>query len=42
MKCVKKGEEVKRVRDEKASELVDNHGWKYCPKEEFKQLKKEK
>ena len=38
-KCVQKGDEVKRVRDEEAQELVDSQGWKYIPKSEWKRLK---
>lgn len=36
MKTVKKQEEVRRVSDKVATELVDNNGWKYCPKSEVK------
>jgi len=36
MKCIKKDEEVQRVSDIKATKLVDNHAWKYCPKHEWK------
>jgi hypothetical protein len=39
-KCVKKGDKVKRVRDDVARELVDNQGWTYIPKSEWKRLKK--
>jgi len=35
MKCVKKNDKVRRVKDEKASDLVDN-GWAYCPKTNWK------
>lgn len=38
-KCIQKGDEVKRVRDDEARELVDNKGWKYIPKSEWKRLK---
>ncbi|MFW9871573.1 MAG: hypothetical protein ACFFG0_00555 [Candidatus Thorarchaeota archaeon] len=37
MKCVKKeGKKIRRVSDEKAMKLVDEHGWEYCPKHEWK------
>ena len=39
MKCVKSGDQIKRVSDESAMELV-KHGWAYCPKSEYKSLKK--
>jgi len=39
MKCIKKGEKVQRVSDDKASEMVDK-GWKYCPKHEWKEQNK--
>ena len=35
MKCVKKGDEVKRMWEDKASKLVDQ-GWAYCSKSEWK------
>ena len=35
MKCIKKGDEVRRVKDQEAAELVAK-GWKYCPKKEWK------
>jgi len=42
MKCVKKGKEIKRVTDSKAIEMVEEHGWVYCPKHEFKEQNKKK
>jgi len=36
MKTIKNRDEVRRVSDRTAEELVDK-GWKYCPKSEFKQ-----
>lgn len=36
MKCVKKGEQIKRVSDSQAIELVEKHNWNYCPKHEWK------
>jgi len=35
MKCVKKGGEIQRVTDERASTMVKS-GWAYCPKSEWK------
>ena len=40
MKTIKKGIEVKRVKDKEAMQFVRN-GWSYCPKSEFKTKKKE-
>lgn len=34
-KCVKKGDKVVRVSNNKALELLDK-GWEYCPKSEYK------
>lgn len=39
MKCIKKGEEIQRVTDDKAKQLVEEHGWNYCPKHEWKAKK---
>lgn len=36
MKCVKKHGEIKRVSNEKAEVMVDEKGWEYCPKHEWK------
>jgi|GEM_PF-3126683 len=37
MKCIKKGEEIKRVKDIHAFELIEaGEGWVYCPKSEWK------
>ena len=41
-KCVKKGDQVKRVRDEEARKLVDSDGWQYIPKSEWKRLRDSK
>jgi len=41
MKTVKKAKVIKRVNDKQALELVKK-GWKYAPKSEWKDLKKEK
>jgi hypothetical protein len=38
MKTVKKGEEVKRVKNEDAPGMVKD-GWKYCPKSEYKKTR---
>ena len=35
MKCVKKGGEIQRVTDERASTMVKSE-WAYCPKSEWK------
>lgn len=37
MKCVKKGEVIRRVSNIKAIDMVDNKGWNYCPKHEWKE-----
>lgn len=37
MKCVKQGDEVRRVSDDRADELIKK-GWKFCPKLEWKQF----
>ncbi len=43
MKCVKKGtQKIKRVSDSQAMDMVDNKGWDYCPKHEWKAQNKEK
>ena len=42
MKCIKKHGEIKRVRDEEARTLVEEQGWKYCPKSEWKELRDKK
>jgi len=36
MKCIRKGDLVRRVKDQEAISLVDNKGWKFCPKEDWK------
>jgi hypothetical protein len=41
MKTVKKGKNVKRVKDKAAVKMVAAEGWKYCPKSEYKDLVKE-
>lgn len=35
MKCIKKGDDIKRVEDSRASAMVDQ-GWAYCKKSEWK------
>lgn len=42
MKCVKKGNEIVRVKDDKAKNMVEEKGWVYCPKSEYKEYKNEK
>jgi hypothetical protein len=37
MKCVKKHGEIKRVNDNLAKQLVEEHNWSYCPKSEWKE-----
>ena len=32
MKCVKKGDAIKRVSNDEAYHLVDSFGWSYCEK----------
>lgn len=36
MKTVKKGKEIRRVRERAASKMVSAEGWAYCPKSEYK------
>jgi len=40
MKTIKKGKEIKRVKDKQA-EFMIKKGWKYCPKSEYKDIGKE-
>lgn len=44
MKCVKniRTQEVKKIRDSEAMELVDKKEWVYCPKNEYKKYKVQK
>ena len=42
MKCIKHGEQIKRVSDEQAFEMVANKGWAYCPKSEWKEKVRDK
>lgn len=42
MKCVKKHGEIRRVKDELAKKLVEENGWKYCPKSEWKENVRDK
>ena len=35
MKCIKKGEDIKRVEDSRATKMVDQ-GWTYCDKSDWK------
>lgn len=39
MKCIKNGNEVRRVTDEQATEMVAKGSWAYCPKSEWKVVK---
>ena len=47
MKCIKKGDTIKRVTDNEAEQLVGygkdsripGKGWKYCSKSEYKKSK---
>lgn len=36
MKCIRKGGIIKRVSNDEAIEAVNKHGYKYCPKSEYK------
>ena len=36
MKCVKKGDQIRRVEEEEADVLVSS-GWGFCPKSEWKE-----
>lgn len=36
MKCIKKGEKIKRVKNDVAKLAVEEDGWKFCPKSEWK------
>jgi len=40
MKCIKKHGEIRRVSDSQAVTLVKDNGWTYCPKKEWKELRK--
>ena len=42
MKCIKKHEEIKRVKDDQARKMVAEKGWEYCPKHELKEKMKKK
>jgi hypothetical protein len=36
MKCIKKGDEIRRVSDQDADNKVKVHGWSFSPKAEWK------
>jgi hypothetical protein len=36
MKCIKKGDEIRRVSDQDADNKVKVHGWTFAPKAEWK------
>jgi hypothetical protein len=36
MKCIKKGDEIRRVSDQDADNKVKVHGWAFVPKAEWK------
>jgi hypothetical protein len=36
MKCIKKGAEIKRVKNDVANIAVEEDGWSFCPKSEWK------
>jgi hypothetical protein len=42
MKTIKKDNEIKRVEDEKADELVKGGSWSYCTKKEWKKNVRDK
>jgi hypothetical protein len=37
MKCIKKGAVIKRVKNDMADIAVEEKGWKFCPKSEWKE-----
>jgi len=37
MKCITKGSKIIRVTDEKADQMVTEHGYEYCPKNIWKE-----
>jgi len=37
MKCIKKHGVIKRIRNNKAILAVEEDGWEYCPKSEWKE-----
>jgi hypothetical protein len=39
MKTVKKNEDVLRVSDKAAKEMVKDGGWSYCPKSEWRKVR---
>jgi hypothetical protein len=39
MKCIKKDGKIKRVRDQEARKLVEDNGWIFIPKKEWKSSK---
>jgi hypothetical protein len=41
MKTIKKNDEIKRISDKEAPDMIGK-GWKYCPKSEWKSIKKNK
>jgi hypothetical protein len=36
MKCIKKGEQIKRVSEKEVDKFIDD-GWAYCSKKEWKE-----
>ena len=36
MKCIKKGDVIKRVKNDVANIAVEKDGWSFCPKSEWK------
>lgn len=36
MKCIKKGDEIRRVKNDVADIAVVEDGWSFCPKSEWK------
>jgi len=36
MKCIKNGKTIKRVSNEEAFRLVDNEGWQFCSRKDWK------
>ena len=42
MKCVKKDKTIKRVSDKEAARMVQDQGYEYCPKKEWKEKIRDK
>lgn len=42
MKCIKKHGKIKRVHDDQARVMVEEQGWDYCSKSEWKKEVRDK